>query len=83
MCPLTTRHEARSERKTAAKVKALREGLTQKRDCAQRIQKRGDARVQCKTEASRMRRAVAGNCSANDTAKTRETDISAKKVKET
>ena len=39
--PLTTRHEARSkEEKTAAKVKALEEGLTRK-TVRIRIQKRG------------------------------------------
>ena len=36
---------------------------------ARKIQNRGDARVQCKKEASKIRRAIAANRSANDNEK--------------
>ena len=74
-------HEARSqvkvrEKSSTAGKKAFTGGLKRSRD---RIQTRGDARVQCKKEASRTRRATAADRRANDIAKqvtmTRETDI--------
>ena len=74
-------HEARSqvkvrEKSSTAGKKAFTGGLKRSRD---RIQTRGDARVQCKSEASRTRRAIAADRSANDIAKqvtmTRVTDI--------
>ena len=52
---IESNHEARShvnKERQLHKAKALREGLTRKKDCAQHL-KRGDARVQCKKEASR------------------------------
>ena len=79
-------HEARSQVKVTEKrstvgKKALKRGFTRS---AHRIQMRGGARVQ--GTSVRIRRAMAADRSANDTAKqatmTRETDISAEHVKE-
>ena len=43
MCPLTTRHEARSKRKTVAKVNPLRGSLTRKKDCTATFKSVGTA----------------------------------------
>ena len=75
----TARYQARSA-KTAAFSRKTVHGNKQKRKDktdpqAERLgsatskEERGDARVQCKTEASRTRRAVTSDRSANDTAK--------------
>ena len=58
-CPLTTRHNARSKRETAANVKALREGLTGEKDCAQQNSQAGNCSQRaCQRETHRSDRRV-------------------------
>ena len=74
-------HEARSQVKKEDSCKS--EGTQRRLHPKERM----CTAVQCKKEASRIRRAIAANRSANDTAKqatmTRETDMSAEHKKET